>query len=79
MKNLLLLTIITSFAMSGFFIEKDTKAQEQAIENARLCKIFTQKAESYKATLRDDTLAKASLQSYEKRRDNFCAKASKAS
>lgn len=79
MKNLLLLTIITSFAVSGFFPETDTKAEQKAAENARFCKVFTQKAESYKEDLREDTLAQATLKSYEERRDRFCDKATNAS
>jgi len=79
MKNLLLLTIITSFAMSGFFPETDTQAEQEAAENTRFCKVFTQKVESYKEDLREDTLAQATLKSYEERRDRFCDRVTNAS
>ncbi|RLA58840.1 MAG: hypothetical protein DRQ78_11375 [Epsilonproteobacteria bacterium] len=121
MKNLLLITLITTFGISeGFFnhIEMKPSAQTRLCqvfdatakeyqktigsndaaqtklniykkraakvcptsyvrntakkENARLCKVFNQKAKSYKQNMRDDTLAKDTLSSYEKRASEFC-------
>ena len=73
MKKLILLTIMTTFAMSGFINEADTYAQNKAKENDRLCKIFTTKVEKYKSTMRNDGLADATLDSYEKRMNVYCA------
>lgn len=72
MKKLILLALMSAYAMSGSFNETETKAIETANENARLCKIFTHKVEAYKASMRKDTLAEATLVSYEKRKDSFC-------
>ena len=73
MKKLILLTIMTTFAMSGFINETEINAQNKAKENDRLCKIFTTKVEKYKSTMRNDGLADATLDSYEKRMDSYCS------
>ena len=80
MKKILLITLISTFAFSGFYDtadERDSKKAEYA-ENERLCKIFTAKVEKYKADMRDDVLATASLASYEHRAEIFCKKAEEA-
>ena len=59
--------------MSELTNEAEIKALETAKENARLCKIFTNKVTKYKTNMRNDELAKATLVSYEKRMDSFCA------
>ena len=41
-------------------------------ENARLCNIFSQKAERYESTMRNDDLAKATLISYKERMSTYC-------
>lgn len=81
MKYPILFIIFTLVIHAGFFNEQSAKEKEEYLENARLCKVFTRKAEDYKAKLRDDFLAKASLASYMHRKDLFCKKAkeSKAS
>ena len=45
MKKLILLALMSTFAMSGFTNEAELKAAESN-ENARLCKMFTEKAEN---------------------------------
>ena len=73
MKKLILLALMSTLAMSGFINEAEIKAIETAKEHDRLCKVFTNKAEKYKSTMRNDGLAEATLVSYEKRMDRFCA------
>ncbi|RLA66794.1 MAG: hypothetical protein DRQ78_03530 [Epsilonproteobacteria bacterium] len=72
MKKLILMIALNTFVFSGFFNEDAAKNKAEYIENERLCKIFTQKVEKYKDTLRDDVLAAASLASYEYRAKLFC-------
>ena len=72
MKKLILLALMSAYAMSGSVNEAETKAIETAKENDRLCKIFTTKVDTYKTTMRNDSLADATLASYEKRASKFC-------
>lgn len=73
MKKLLLLAIMSTYAMSGFFVnEAEVKVAAAATEDARLCKVFTDKVASYEATIRDDSLAKATLDSYKQRMNSYC-------
>ncbi len=73
MKKIILLALFSTLAMSGFINEAEIKAKETAKENNRLCKIFTNKVDTYKATMRNDGLAEATLVSYEKRMDSYCS------
>jgi len=76
MKKLILLALMSTFAMSGFFTnEAEVKAAESN-ENARLCQMFTEKAEDYEATMRNDELAAATLESYKQRMSTYCSKSS---
>jgi len=72
MKKLIIMALVSIFAVNGFANEAETKAIETAKENNRLCKIFTHKVETYKSTMREDSLAEATLVSYEKRASKFC-------
>jgi hypothetical protein len=78
MKHIILYALITTSLFSGFFNEEGAKNKAEYIENDRLCKLFTQKVEKYKSTLRKDILAVASLASYEYRAEIFCKKAEEA-
>jgi len=78
MKQLILIALISTFSMGGFFNIEDEAAKEKYAENERLCKIFTAKVEKYKTDMRDDVLAAASLASYEHRAEIFCKKAEDA-
>lgn len=79
MKQLILIALISTFSMGGFFNNsEDNAAKAKYAENERLCKIFTAKVDKYKSTMRDDVLAKASLASYEHRAEIFCKKAEDA-
>lgn len=73
MKKLILLALISTLAMSGFVNETQIKAKEEAKENNRLCEIFTKKVDTYKSNMRNDSLAEATLVSYEERMDKFCS------
>ena len=78
MKQLILIALISTFSMGGFFNSEDEAVKAKYAENERLCKIFTAKVEKYKADMRDDVLAAASLASYEHRAEIFCKKAEDA-
>jgi len=77
MKQILLITLISTFAFSGFYDSVDEAASKKSeyVENERLCKMFTKKVEKYKNTMRDDELAAATLASYEHRAGIYCKKA----
>ena len=76
MKKLILLALVSTFAMSGFINETDNKAVETAKENASLCEIFKVKVQTYESTMRNDGLAEATLISYKKRMSSYCDAAS---
>lgn len=79
MKKIFLLALLSTFAMSGFTNDVDTKALESEKENARLCEVFKSKVEEYKSTMRKDDLAEATLISYEKRMSSYCKSSNKKS
>ncbi len=66
---------MSTFAMSGFINDTERKVAESN-ENARLCKMFTEKVENYKSTMRNDELAEATLESYKQRMSTYCSKSS---
>jgi len=75
MKKIILLALVSTFAMSGFFNEAQVKQEkEQKAEAARLCKIYTTKTEKYKETMRDDDLARATLKNYVRVENKYCGK-----
>ncbi len=78
MKHIILITLLTSFTLAGFFNETATQNKAEYVENERLCKLFTDKVAKYKKHLRSDVLAAASLASYEYRAELFCKKAEEA-
>ena len=75
MKKLIVLALMSTFSMSGFSNQAELKAVESN-ENARLCKMFTEKVENYQSTMRKDELASATLESYKKRMSTFCSASS---
>ncbi len=77
MKWLVLHIALLSIVSAGFFNEEAKSEKAKMLENKRLCKLFTQKAETYKKTMRHDILAKTTLASYEERAQMFCGKAKK--
>lgn len=73
MKKLTLLVLASTFAMSGFFNEAQVEEEKaQKAEAARLCKIYTEKTEKYKETMRNDDLAKATLKNYVRVENKYC-------
>lgn len=74
MRVLILTLLMVSSLVAGFF-ESDTKEAEKVQqEDKRLCKLFTDKAEKYRANMRNDDLAAATLESYKKRAEIYCSK-----
>lgn len=73
MKKLILLALMSAYAMSGFTNESEMKAIETAKENDRLCKIFIKKIDRYESTMRNDSLAEATLVSYKQRMTAYCS------
>ena len=78
MKSIILIALISTHAVSGFYSDDNSAVKAEYAENERLCKIFTDKAERYESNMRDDILAKASLSSYKHRAELFCKKAEEA-
>jgi len=75
MKALLAVLFLATSMQAGFFkAEESQESMKAAKENERLCQLFTEKAETYKKTMREDDLAKKTLESYEKRASIYCHK-----
>jgi len=73
MKKIILLALVSTFAMSGFFNDAQVEQEKaQKDEASRLCKIYTAKTEKYKATMRDDQFAKATLNNYVRLETKYC-------
>jgi hypothetical protein len=75
-KLMIVITLISTFAINGFAKESEADKAQKA-EAERLCKIYTEKAEKYKESMRDDEMAQATLDNYIRIRDNNCEKAKK--
>jgi len=78
MRYLLGILLLIVVAQAGFFNDNGEKEQAKRLENERLCKLFTQKAETYKKHMRNDDLAKTTLVSYQERAKRFCSRAKPA-
>ena len=79
MKKIFLLTALAvSVYAAQFTLDNPANKSEEKVlqeqERERLCKLFTQKALDYKATMRDDRYAKLTLKSYQSRADIYCMK-----
>jgi len=74
MKKYILLVIVSSFALAGFFND-NSKIKAEYVENSRLCKLFKEKVVVYQKNIRKDVLASATLDSYKHRAKLFCKKA----
>jgi NAD/NADP transhydrogenase alpha subunit len=72
MKKMILLALVSTFAFSGFFNTEAETEKQQKEEAARLCKVFTMKAEKYKKSMRNDTYAKKTLANYIAKEQKFC-------
>ena len=72
-----LITILMLFNVllyADFFKSAEKAALKHDQERAHFCKAFTQKAIDYKKNMRDDELARITLESYKKRANIFCSK-----
>jgi len=67
MKRIILM-ILTLTITTNIFASSTTKKDD------RLCKVFQKKVTTYKKTMRNDSYAKQTLKSYEKRAELFCSK-----
>ena len=75
MRKLILLAVVSTFAMSGFFNEAQVEQEKaQKEEAARLCKIYQGKTEKYKENMRSDDFAKATLANYVRVENKYCGK-----
>ena len=73
MKKIILMALVSTFAMSGFFNDEQlAQEKEQKAEAARLCKIYTEKTEKYKASMRNDEFAQATLNNYVRIENKYC-------
>lgn len=74
-KVLVLLGILSSLALASdtSIFEHKTEKPEPA-DNKEMCKLFTEKAAAYEATMRHDEYAEATLQSYKDRAAIYCNK-----
>ena len=52
--------------------DKEQKERKERKERAAMCTLFTQKAQAYAKTMRDDEYAKATLASYKERAALYC-------
>lgn len=73
MKKLILLAIMSTYAMSGFFSGTNMKSFSTVNEDKRLCKVFIKKAHNYKANMDDSKYAEATLDSYKERVVEHCS------
>jgi len=81
MKKVLLLAIWSSLLfgenmMGGWNSGEDSEeAKAHKVEQARLCTLYTDKIVKYKATMRDDGLAQATLNNYVRLQTKYCEEA----
>lgn len=74
-KLFLLISILLTVSLSAdtsIFDHKTEKPVE--VDNQAMCKLFTEKAADYKATMRDDEYAHVTLKSYQDRAALYCKK-----
>lgn len=65
-----LLFTVTLSADTSIFEHKTEKPA--GVDNQAMCKLFTEKAADYKATMRDDEYAHVTLKSYQDRAAFYC-------
>ncbi len=78
MRYFVSIVVLIAVAQAGFFNDNGEKEQAKRLENERLCKLFTQKAETYKKHMRNDDLARTTLLSYQERAKRFCSRVTPA-
>jgi len=76
-KLILLLALVSTYAMSGFTSGTVMKNTSTENEDKKLCKVYIKKAHSYKETMRSDKFAQATLDTYKDRVVSHCGAANK--
>ena len=79
MKRVMTIVLLSTVALSSLLMAQDKNEAKKVQESQRLCKVFTSKVVKYKATMRNDELARATLKSYEKRAEHYCKMSTKMS
>jgi len=75
MKTILWSILLLATIVNADFFNSEIKAQKaHEKERAHYCEVFTQKVIDYQKNMRDDELAKITLESYKKRKKIFCSK-----
>ena len=69
-----LLLLLHAVVYADFFNSAKKEALKYEQERAHLCKVFTQKADAYQKNMRNDELARITLESYKNRARIFCSK-----
>ncbi len=71
-KIILLITLVSTYLMSGFTSGTTIQSNSTENEDKRLCKVYIKKAHTYKETMRSDEYAQATLNSYKDRVVSHC-------
>ena len=72
-KSIILLILSMILSVSSFATTSFSSSTSHS-EYSRLCKIFKHKALKYEKTMRSDSYARQTLESYQKRAKIFCSK-----
>jgi hypothetical protein len=70
----MILTLLSIFLYADFFKSEEKAAVKYENERAHYCKVFTDKVLEYKKNIRNDELAKITLESYINRSNIYCSK-----
>jgi hypothetical protein len=73
MKNILLLALMSTFAMSNFNASSTVQGFNAQEQDLRLCKVFIKKAHKYQETMGNSEFAQATLESYKERVVSYCS------
>ena len=73
MKKLILLALMSTFAMSNFSTSLNMEGFNAQEQDLRLCKVFIKKAHNYQETMDNSELAQATLESYKERVVSYCS------
>jgi len=70
-----LLTILSILLINlSLYASNINLNSQQNTNDIKLCKVFTDKAANYEKNIRNDSYAKATLESYKKRIKQYCSK-----
>jgi len=68
MKNVIIVSLISTFAMSGSIQDATVQSKE-----LKLCKSYIQKAHDYQDMMKHDAQSEATLESYKEKVVKFCS------